>query len=84
MLGGNLRFVVANWAADRWTGDFPDQRHGRVRHRRACVPDHRPAEPEPAVAALVATGFLGGYTTFSSYTWEAQLLAQTGWLCAGV
>ena len=23
MLGANLRYVVANWAADRWGGDFP-------------------------------------------------------------
>jgi fluoride exporter len=31
-----------------------------------------------------ATGFLGGYTTFSSYTWEALILVQTGaWMRAG-
>ncbi len=23
MLGANLRYVVANWAADRWGADFP-------------------------------------------------------------
>jgi CrcB protein len=23
MIGANLRYVVANWAADRWGGDFP-------------------------------------------------------------
>ena len=31
-----------------------------------------------------ATGFLGGYTTFSAYAWEALLLVETGaWLRAG-
>ena len=30
------------------------------------------------------TGFLGGYTTFSTYAWEALTLAEQGaWLRAG-
>jgi len=30
------------------------------------------------------TGFLGGYTTFSAYAWEALILAEQGaWLRAG-
>ena len=37
----------------------------------------------PLWRLFFATGFLGGYTTFSSYTWEAMTLAQSGeWLRA--
>ncbi|HEX6510916.1 MAG TPA: CrcB family protein [Chloroflexota bacterium] len=35
----------------------------------------------PLLRLLVVTGFLGGYTTFSSYAWEALALATDGaWL----
>ena len=34
---------------------------------------------------FLATGFLGGYTTFSAYSWEALSLVEQGaWLRAGV
>ena len=37
----------------------------------------------PAVRLVVIVGFLGGYTTFSSYTFEAVAMAQRGnWLGA--
>ncbi|HLU34537.1 MAG TPA: fluoride efflux transporter CrcB [Thermomicrobiales bacterium] len=38
---------------------------------------------DPMWRQLVIVGFLGGYTTFSSYTWEAVGLIQDGrWLPA--
>jgi CrcB protein len=33
---------------------------------------------DPLVRLFVVTGFLGGYTTFSSYAWEALVLASAG------
>ena len=33
---------------------------------------------DPAWRLLLVVGFLGGYTTFSSYTFEALLLVETG------
>jgi CrcB protein len=40
-------------------------------------------ELDPAWRFLLVTGFLGGYTTFSSYSFEALTLARTGdWLRA--
>src|SRR6185436_4347682 len=38
---------------------------------------------DPAWRLLLVVGFLGGYTTFSSYTFEALALAEAGqWLAA--
>src|SRR5437763_360125 len=39
---------------------------------------------DPAWRLLLVVGFLGGYTTFSSYTFEALALVEAGeWLPAG-
>ena len=89
MLGANLRFVVVNWAADRWGLDFP---YGTllVNLSGAFVIGLLLAflgerlEVDPIWRLFFATGFLGGYTTFSAYAWEALLLVETGaWLRAG-
>ena len=73
MLGANLRYVVANWAADRWGGDFP---YGTflinvtgafvIGVFLALITDRLTVNP--LWRLFYATGFLGGYTTFSSYT----------------
>jgi fluoride exporter len=90
MIGANLRFVVGNWAADRFGGDFP---YGTLLINvtgafvigifLALATDR--LSVDPLWRLFFATGFLGGYTTFSTYTWEALVLAQTGaWMRAGL
>ena len=88
ILGANLRFFVSNWAADRWGADFP---YGTflINVTGAFVIGVFLAFIgartgfNPLWRLFFVTGFLGGYTTFSSYTWEALTLAQDGaWLRA--
>jgi CrcB protein len=43
--------------------------------------------PDPTLRLLVATGFLGAYTTFSTFAFETHTLTQTGatgWAIANV
>ena len=88
MLGANLRFLVNTWVAERLAPDFP---YGTflvnvsgafaigvvlsfLGERVGITPLWR---------LFFATGFLGGYTTFSSYAWEVLTLVQDGdWLPA--
>jgi CrcB protein len=89
ILGANLRFVVVNWAADRWGTDFP---YGTLLVNLSgafligvllAFMGER-LGIDPMWRLFFATGFLGGYTTFSAYAWEALQLVETGaWLRAG-
>jgi fluoride exporter len=90
MIGANLRFVVGNWAADRFGGDFPygtlliNVTGAFVIGIFLALATER-LSVDPLWRLFFATGFLGGYTTFSTYTWEALVLAQTGaWMRAGL
>ncbi|MGI9147393.1 MAG: fluoride efflux transporter CrcB [Chloroflexota bacterium] len=90
MLGANLRFVLGLWAADRWGTDFP---FGTLLiNVSGCFAIGvvlsffgERVGISPLWRLFFATGFLGGYTTFSAYSWEVLSLAeQTAWLRAGV
>jgi CrcB protein len=89
MVGANLRFVVANWAADRWGPDFPYGTllinvSGSLAIGVLLTLLTERLVADPAWRLLLVVGFLGGYTTFSSYTFEALTLAEAGqWLPAG-
>jgi CrcB protein len=83
MLGANLRFLVGLWAAEKWGVDFP---YGTflVNVSGAFVVGVvlaflvERAGINPLWRLFFVTGFLGGYTTFSSYAWEALALAESG------
>lgn len=90
MLGANLRYLVGNWAADRWGADFPYGTFlinvtGAFAIGVVLAFIGERVGVSPLWRLFFATGFLGGYTTFSSYTWEALTLAQEGeWVGAAV
>ena len=90
MLGANLRFVIGNWAAERWGADFPYGTFlinvsGAFAIGLLLSFIGERVGVSPLWRLFFATGFLGGYTTFSSYTWEALALARDGeWISAGV
>lgn len=83
VLGANLRYAVASGAAARWGAEFP---YGTllINVSGAFVIGVFLAllasrgEINPLWRLFFATGFLGGYTTFSSYAWEALTLARDG------
>ncbi len=88
MLGANLRFIVGTWAADRFGADFP---YGTlivnvsgafaIGVLLAFLAER--IGVNPMWRLFFATGFLGGYTTFSSYAWETLALTEQGdWLRA--
>ena len=88
VLGANARFILGSWAAERWGADFP---YGTllINVSGAFVLGAFLAfigsriGINPLWRLFFATGFLGGYTTFSSYAWEALTLAEDGaWLRA--
>lgn len=83
MLGANLRFILASWSVDRLGVDFP---YGTfivnvsgsflIGVFLSFVGTR--ASVNPLWRLFFATGFLGGYTTFSSYAWEALVMAEGG------
>jgi len=82
-LGANLRYGVALWAAKKWGSGFPvgtmiinvsgslliGLAVGLAASRLALTPTLR---------LLVVTGFLGGYTTFSTFAYETYELFNAG------
>jgi fluoride exporter len=85
ILGANARYWLGGWAADKWGTSFP---YGTllinvtgsfligiflaVTTGRLLV--------DPRWRLFVAVGFLGAYTTFSTFTYESvQLLLEGNW-----
>jgi CrcB protein len=80
-LGANARFLVAGWAADRLGTAFP---YGTLVINVSgsfaiglflTLIGGRFVTP-PIVRLFIAVGFLGGYTTFSTYAFESLALLQ--------
>jgi fluoride exporter len=86
ILGANLRYWVGGWAASRFGASFP---YGNLIINltgsfilglfMTLAVDRLLLDPRWRV--LVAIGFLGSYTTFSSYTFESvSLILDNQWL----
>jgi len=89
MFGANLRYVITIWSLERWGADFPygtfiDNVSGAFAIGLVLAYLGERFETSPLWRLFFVTGFLGGYTTFSTYAWEALVLAEQGaWLRAG-
>jgi CrcB protein len=88
MLGANLRFAVSTWAADRFGAELPYGTFlinvtGAFAIGIVLAFIGERVGISPLWRLFFATGFLGGYTTFSSYAWEVLALVQDGdWMPA--
>jgi len=83
VIGANLRYWVSGWAADHFGRAFP---WGTllINASGSCLlavfigwsANHITLDPR--VRLLVAIGFFGAYTTFSTYANESVALGQSG------
>lgn len=82
-LGANARYLVGVWAGGRWGASFP---YGTLAVNVsgslllgfivALATDRIVMSPE--LRLFLAVGFMGSYTTFSSYTVESLTLLEAG------
>ena len=89
-LGANTRYLVQTWAINHWGPDFP---YGTMIANVvgsflialfATLVAERFTISQ-ASRLFVVTGFLGGYTTFSSFGYETwRLFILEGWWPAGL
>ncbi|MBN2116501.1 MAG: fluoride efflux transporter CrcB [Anaerolineales bacterium] len=86
IVGANLRYWIGGWAADQFGSSFP---YGNLIINLSgslilgffmtLAVDRFLLDPRLRI--LVAIGFLGSYTTFSSYTFESvSLIMNNQWL----
>lgn len=84
-IGANTRYILQQWAAGQWGADFP---YGTmiinvsgsfiIGFFLTLATERLTISPE--LRLFVATGFLGGYTTFSSFSYETlRLVELSGW-----
>ncbi|MCL6539442.1 MAG: fluoride efflux transporter CrcB [Roseiflexus sp.] len=89
-IGANLRYSLSIWAAQRWGASFP---YGTLIVNVIgsfaigfvlVLATTRLSLSDPA-RLLIVTGLLGGFTTFSSLSFETYSLITNGsWLAAGI
>ncbi len=85
VLGANARYWFGLWAAQKWGAAFPvgtlliNLSGSLVLGFFMTLATQR-LVIDPRLRLLFAVGFLGAYTTFSTYTFESfELLAQGQW-----
>lgn len=94
-VGANLRFVVCDWAIRRWGDSFPIGTLivnviGSFVIGLLVMLLADKIEQDPHLKQLLITGFLGAFTTFSSYMLEivqlitGQTPSHHGWLYLGL
>src|SRR5436190_21381098 len=89
-LGANARYWIGGWVQARWGSAFPwstfviNVTGSFILGLFMTLVTERYAVPKaPVLRLLVAIGFVGAYTTFSTFEFETLSLVTTGaWLRA--
>ena len=82
-LGANARYLLGGLIAEQWGGIFPwgilivNLTGSFILGFFLAFAQDRPWV-QPNLRLLFAVGFVGGYTTFSTFTYESVRLAQDG------
>jgi CrcB protein len=87
-IGGGLRYMVSWWTIERWGGSLPWGTFAvnisgafllgivmAVSSERALIP--------PVWRLFLGVGILGGYTTFSTLSYESIVLMERGMVLQG-
>lgn len=88
-LGANARYSLGSWADTLWGTEFPvgtlliNVSGSCVLGMYLTLVTERFTE-HSAIRLFVATGFLGAYTTFSTFSVEALRLVETGDVATGL
>jgi len=89
ILGANARYWVGDWAAQRWGSAFPlgtllINLSGSFLLGLFVTLATERFMLDPRWRTFFAIGFLGAYTTFSTYTYESMNLINQGQWAAGL
>jgi fluoride exporter len=89
ILGANARYWLGDWAAQRWGASFPYgtlliNLSGSLLLGFFMTLATERFLVDPRWRLLFAVGFLGAYTTFSTYTYESFNLLYKGQWLAGL
>jgi fluoride exporter len=82
-LGANARYLLGSWAAQKWGANFPYGTliinvTGSLLLGIFLVATTERYMVDPRWRLFFAIGFLGAYTTFSTYTYESVRLLMDG------
>ncbi len=82
-VGGGVRFLLGSWIQGRLGAGFPVGTliinvTGSFLLALIFGYGAESAAIRPEIRALLATGFCGGYTTFSTFTYETMRLIEDG------
>lgn len=82
-LGANARYWLATWFAERWGASYPwgtlfINVTGSLLIGLIITLLGRRLLTDPTYRLLLVTGFLGAYTTFSTFSYETVALLQAG------
>lgn len=89
VLGANARYWIGTWAAQKWGASFPYGTllinvTGSLLLGLFMALTAERFVIDPRLRLLIATGFLGAYTTFSTFTYESMTLLTKGALMPGL